>query len=108
MTLGHVAPKRRGGPALLGGNRRLTPAQESSIRTALRGIPITHGGSASTKRSALIRELASQYRVSVRCIHRTLEREERPVVEVVIGSYRAVFEDNDSGPIQLTPWMAAP
>lgn len=89
-------------------NRALTPMQEQAVREAMRELPNPHKtGGQATVRAARIRALAAQYGVSVRCIHRTLDRAPRSVVEVVVGRYKAVFEDAEEGPIQLTPWYAA-
>jgi hypothetical protein len=89
-----------------GTNRALTPRQEAAVRSALKDLPVVRSGHPS-ERSKLIRALAAQYGVSTRCIHRTMERAPKVVVEVEVGKYKAVFEDGPEGPIQLTPWFAA-
>lgn len=81
--------------------------QEEAVRAALRDMPVVRSGSTQTERTARIRQLASEYGVSIRAIYRTLDRSPRRVVEVVVGRYKAVFEDAEEGPIQLTPWYAA-
>lgn len=81
------------------GWRLLTPAQEQAIARLYAQRP----------GRARDRELAAAYGVSVRTIHRAIERcrEDRPLHEITVGDWRATFELSPLGPVQRTPWVPA-
>lgn len=75
--------------------RKLTPAQEEAIRIAVRA-------------GASKRALAEAYGVHKRTVLRILQRAPQECHEVTLAGYRATFVVDELGPIQRTPWMAAP
>ena len=74
--------------------QRLTPAQSAAIRAArLARVSAT--------------QLAREYGVSVRTIHRITVREAEARVSVRVADWSAVFAITSEGPVQVDQWRPA-
>lgn len=71
--------------------RRLSLAQARAVAAALEA-----GASAS--------QLAAEYGVSSRTIHRARRRVEAPLERIRAGRWEALYAITEDGPVRMSPW----